>query len=544
MAAQQFVLSSDAAGGLNQFLLDSDSATGIAIAFNAQQAQQVAFDLIQRANIGINAQQRQQNTTGLIPWGYVTLANPIYTGAGSVAYNGQFTGTPPVAGDIVAFDSSLVSVATDGTISANNYGSAQARYFDGSAWYPFTIWIVEWAVYGAQPQQSTMQPRATVAPGFTSQQPEQAAFNVAPLSVLSVAAQQQQQAAFALATRAVLTLTAQQSQQATFSMAASGAITFAAQQREQAAFGIVATATIGFAAAQPQSAIFNVIVQPPLLVTFSAQQRQQGAFAFTGTSTIAINPQAPQQAAVDVIVPPAVNLGFTAQQPGQSAMGFSAAQRAALLAQQPQQALFDVLSHPVVNFTAQQLQQASVSFPTLPAPVIESSAQQQQQGLFDFLSSVEITFAAQQLQRGVFNVLPLPAQMPTIDPEEITLTFGTGSLPYQQDATKVVYLGRDNAASIGVLYMGAPLDLASVTRVTVGLVGTDIVISSNDGPDLISWAQGSNVLTFRFGSLVDIPPGIYPIAIVLFDFAHDDGQTIAGPGLPLALLDFEQDRNA
>ena len=150
-AAAKFLLVSDANGGQNQFVIASDDPSLIAIAAAAQQGQQSSADLVQSsAAIAASAQQVQQVAASLTNWSYVTLAAPINTGPGSVANLASFVGSPPQPGDIIAYDGTILLIATDGSMSWSGYGTAQAQYNDGTTWYPFIVTVSPWGVVSQQ----------------------------------------------------------------------------------------------------------------------------------------------------------------------------------------------------------------------------------------------------------------------------------------------------------------------------------------------------------------------------------------------------------
>lgn len=546
MAASQFLLNSDDAGGPNKFLLNSDDPLLIAIAFSAQQAQQSAVALIDSAPaISFTNRQAQRTTVTLTDWSYTTLANPIFFGPGSIANLAQFVGSPPKAGDIIAYDGSNPTglvIATDGSLSWLNYGTVQAQYNDGTTWFPFLITVSPWNVEAQQPQQSNFSVAAAAAIAFSAQQGQQSSISVTQLGTIAFTAQQEQRFSAVVKTSAAIAFSAQEEQQSGFSPQITVKPAFTAQQNQQSSVTVKAQPAIAFAAQQGQQGAFNVVAQTRADIAFAAQQGQQNTLAVSTRPAVAFLSAQPQQNAIDVIVPRPIAIAFTAQQGQQNSSAAAAAPMLSLVTNQPMQSSMTVNSSAAINFATQQGQQGSFSLPNLPPAIIEFSTQQGQQYAFEVNSSIAIEFFAQQEQTGTFTIKPLPGQLADIDPEGITFNFMTlpnDSQPY----TKVIYLGRDNAASLGVLYYGVALDLGAVTRMLIDIPEIDVEIDSNGSPDYMTWAPGSNVIKFKLGG-APVPPGLYTISLIVFDIAHPRGQVFAGPAGELLLMDFAKDEAA
>lgn len=536
--ATQFVIGQNALGG-NKFLLASNSNSAIPIAFNAQQAQQSTIAVNSSSAIAINALQAQQSASALTVWAFVTLAAPINFGPGSVANLAFFSGSAPTPGDVIAYDPASLIIATDGSISASAYGTWQAQYNDGSGFVPFLITFAAWNVGAQQAQQSAMAgPGAAVAVGFTAQQPQQTNMTVGLVGGIATNAQQAQQAVIAVAVKANAGFTSQQRQQGSTDVVTAALVGVTAKQAQQDGMQIATAPMIAFNAQQGQQSTSDVIVPFRPVITMGPQQSQQASALVSTSANVGMVAEQAQQASADVLVPFRPVIATTVEQAQQATMAVSAVTVVNMNAEQPQQITAQVLAFPSIAFTAKQAQQSAVSLPNLPAPVVAFAAQQAQQINTNVLVFPSINMLAQQAQTGTFDVLPLPAQLGDLDPEDISFSlFATLS---QQPDTKLVYIGRDNAALLGVNYNDLPLDLGGVTRIELEILGPNIVLDSDQSPGFITWVPGSNIIKFKLGMAV-VPKGIYPVSLVLFDVAHPDGQTIAGPGCPFLKFDFEND---
>lgn len=116
----------------------SASATGsllaqASFAGDAQGIATAAANLSTAIQLAGAAQAQASATGALTDWQSVTLADPLYTGPGSILDDRYWTGAPPLAGHVVYFDASNgFSIASNGEISATiNGGSWLVQYFDG-----------------------------------------------------------------------------------------------------------------------------------------------------------------------------------------------------------------------------------------------------------------------------------------------------------------------------------------------------------------------------------------------------------------------------
>jgi len=138
-----------------------------------------------------------------------------------------------------------------------------------------------------------------------------------------------------------------------------------------------------------------------------------------------------------------------------------------------------------------------------------------------------------EVSRGDFTPFP------DFDAELVSFILDPSPSEWQMPDTKLVYLGRDNICTIGFYYDDLPLDLGPCSRAQLNLLGSGLVIDTNN-PDqafLINWKKGDSNMTFKLG-LLNIPPGLYTAALAVYDEAHPHGQLLAGPQGPMMRFNF------
>lgn len=541
MALFQFLLTSDNAGSPNKFYLDSDNVSAAsAISFSSAQGQQASLTVSVPSQIAVNAKQQQQSTVAMTQFAAVLLVAPVYNGAGSIGFAGNFTA---VAGNVVAYDPNAVVVYSDGTVAAVNYGTSVAQFDDGTGYAPFLITFTSWNVFSQQQQQSAVALINAAQIGFASQQQQQFSASVIQASGLAFTSLQAQQASAQVSASIATAFDSRQAQQSSVNVLSITNIAANAKQAQQVTVGVGAIVAPAFDAKQQQQSAISVSVPVIPVVALDAKQVQQSSLQVGAGVSPSANAQQGQQAVAAVVVPFRPAIAAQSQQNQQSSFSVIASATLQADARQQQQASANVLSFSKPTFNAQQGQQGQFSLPTLGAVVVSFSSQQRQQILAEVGAAVAVEFYTKQGQKVSVTILPKPGEMIDIDPELITIdanAYYNDKQPY----TKVVYLGRDNAALIEIFYDGSPIDLQAVNQIKMQLVGTDVIVDSNDSPDYIQWTPGSNVIKFKIGTFPGLPYGIYPVELVLFDPLHDDGQAIAGPGLPLLMFDFIQDKVA
>lgn len=79
----------------------------------------------------------------LTNWQTVTLAEPLYTGVGSILDSNFWVGAPPVAGNVIAYDGTYMTILPSGEIEAtSNSFTALAQYNNGSGWQIGTVTVL------------------------------------------------------------------------------------------------------------------------------------------------------------------------------------------------------------------------------------------------------------------------------------------------------------------------------------------------------------------------------------------------------------------
>ena len=99
------------------------------------------------------------------------------------------------------------------------------------------------------------------------------------------------------------------------------------------------------------------------------------------------------------------------------------------------------------------------------------------------------------------------------------------------DIVEHVFLGRDNLIKVELSDpdTGALARLDGVTRVVIELVGSYHRIDSKVNSEAVDWWTQQGVLTLHLG-LQNLPRGIYPIRITLFDEKHRRGLPVIHEG--------------
>ncbi len=104
--------------------------------------------------------------------------------------------------------------------------------------------------------------------------------------------------------------------------------------------------------------------------------------------------------------------------------------------------------------------------------------------------------------------------------------------------TEIVYLGRNNTIDMALMADGILPDLATITRITLGLDDAgETLIDSVDHPEVFDWTQtlssaeaskmqgasaGDPKIVLVLGGL-ELNPGTYNATLTVYDPGHADG---------------------
>jgi len=85
---------------------------------------------------------------------------------------------------------------------------------------------------------------------------------------------------------------------------------------------------------------------------------------------------------------------------------------------------------------------------------------------------------------------------------------------------EIAYLDHDNVIDVQLQADREPVDLSSVTR--MDLVFGDVVISSEEYPDVFDWSKGNGVVNIRlYGAPIE--RGFYDAQLIVYDGSSPHG---------------------